>query len=153
MAIPDLNEYRFRGADSSGLLRLLETEVEVTTRSGFSRWAYRVPYVNICSRPVRFWQTTSAFWLCLLVGSLGISGSLSVLFRPDDSQLPVWLCLVVLVGSLVLLGYAWTIRREEWVIFLVNRSKRIAFCRTGPDSRRFDDFTDALIERMRAAKG
>ena len=150
----DIIEYRFRAADTSGTIRLLEQRVEITVRSGLARWTYGTPYSSLDPNPVRLWTTSSTFWICLVVGVLGVFGAISELFIIEQRYMPLWMSPLVLIGAVGLLGFAYVIRREEWVMFsptptVGGRSYKINFCRNGPDADRFSDFTDMLIERIR----
>ncbi|TVP96170.1 MAG: hypothetical protein EA381_17695 [Planctomycetaceae bacterium] len=149
----DLIEYRFRAAETSGTIRLLEQRVEITVRSGLARWTYGTPYSNLDPNPVRLWTTSSTFWICLLIGALGVFASLSDLFVIEERYMPLWMSPLMLIGALGLLWFAYVNRREEWVMFsptptTQGRCYKINFCRNGPDADTFADFTDMLIERI-----
>jgi len=95
------------------------------------------------------WTTSSSFWVCLGVGALGVFGAVSELSGIDERYMPTWMSPLVLMGSLGLLWFAFIHRREEWVIFLTGvDSQTVRYCRHGPDTDRFAEFTDLLIARI-----
>lgn len=151
----DLNEYRFRTADTSGTLRLLETTVETTVRRNLSRWTYETPYASLNPHPIRMWTTPSSFWVRLGIGVLGVCGAIYELLGIEGRYMPVWMSPLVLIGASGLLWFAFLHRREECIIFSAETASDVVYYRNGPDAGAFHQFTDTLvakIERHRSQK-
>ena len=142
-------EHRFRTAETSGTVRLLEDRVETTVRRNLSRWTYEIPYRRLDPYPLRMWTTSTSFWVCLGVGALGVGGAASELVGAEGRHMPPWMPPVVLLGAIGLLWFAFIHRREEWVIFSSASDTRVRYCRNGPDADSISQFTDSLIAEIK----
>lgn len=140
--------HRFRTAETSGTVRLLEGCVEMTFSRNLSRWTYQVPYAKLDPHPVRLWATASTIWVCLGVGALGVFGAISEIVGAEGRFMPFWMPPFVLIGALGLLWFAFIHRREEWVIFSSPNDAHVRYCRNGPDAATYTRFTDALIAKI-----
>ena len=143
-----MDTYSYRSPERSGKIALTANHVECDVRQGFSRWKYQIPYSQLSPFPVRNQKTTHGFWVCLLVGGLGVIASATRLLRFDLSM-PLSVAIPILVASLALLLFSTRIRTEQWISFhSVISNVSVFYCESGPHSNSFEQFTDILANRI-----
>ena len=146
-------EYRYRNFDSRGTIRIAGDKVASDVARGFSKWSFETPLKQIYPDPIRSWSFPSTFWVCALVGVGGLLVGIWQLVNPADAPDPHWVTYVVLVLSLGAGVLAFYVGREEWIVFPTECDDIwIRFTRSGPDRKRFDEFTAELSNRISQAR-
>lgn len=146
-----METYSYRSQEQKGTITLLDQHAECDIRQAFSKWNYQIPYWHLSAYPIRNDKTTQGFWACALVGGIGLLASTIRLIRLDLSM-PLYFAIPIFITSLGLLLYSLRIRKEQWVTFhsLIPNSS-IYYCKSGPNSDTFEQFTEALVKKITAA--
>lgn len=145
--------YRFRTVDCYGTVILKAHTVKAETWYRGSRWEHETPYETIAPYPARWDGTTSLFWISLSVGLAGLAGGIWGWFDPPGTNMTsLWSATLVLVGLVAVL-FAFFHRRDTWIFFFAESNDlSIRYCRRGPDSDSFEEFSNQLITRIEAAR-
>ena len=141
--IPRL-EYRFRSCTHSGSVVIDGGSVHSEFRHGSTRFTYTTPLSSVHPHPMRSFSTPRDIWF-LFAFSLGVSGVLLYDAISETPEMSMVLRAPIIAACSGVFCYAWTHRREEWVMFsTMIEGHWIRYCRSGQDRRRFDAFTDQL---------
>lgn len=141
--------YRFCSFESGGTLVIESDSVRSNVRQGSTRFEFVTRLECLNPDPIRTWKTPIAFWLCLVVGGLAIPTAIAGLLESNVERLSFVSYLAVLALGLIVLCFAFLIRREEWVTFSGRDGAcGVWYCRSGPDKAKFEAFTDELSSRI-----
>ena len=146
-------KYRFRTAVSRGAIRIEADAMFADISKDFSRWTFEAPLCKIHPYPIRSWSVPSIFWLCIVGGVGGIVCSVFQYFDSTSMPDPPWITHVALTLSIGLAIIAFFVRREEWVAFPTEiDGVWVRYARSGPDRKRFDEFTEEVCKRISLAR-
>ena len=147
-------DYRYRVLGARGQLSLRDDVVSCETATMAGSWSHETPYRCIKPNAVRTTVVSpSVGWIVLpfaIAALLGFIVSVkAILGRVAAPQETLFVSVAALVVGVV--GCVVAKRRcmVEWVIFPTTLTgHRIAFMRYGPDAEKYDDFIEALHERI-----
>jgi hypothetical protein len=151
-------EYRYRTIGASGRVSLNDDAVVCETITSSSRWSHETPYRFLEPNPV---YTTvlapSAIWTLLpfvFAILFGLLLSYALRGRVNEPHR----ILYVSAGAIVV-GVAGSVVSKricmvDWIIFPTTLTgHRVAFTRHGPDVEKYEDFVNALLQRIADSQG